>query len=219
MLRAGTSTFLSLVLFVQARSQDTTKFYQQDAKLFANYYEFIRSDSAQRSGTFKHKCVTDDGLVWYGEGGFREKRKKITLKYRVKPYGESIYTSTDSTTKQIRITWYDLWGNPFSSIYAYYIDTPGGATSILYESDDSCRCILVSKDEIHPQRLVIKTSSGGAVIHKLHSSTGEIRIHGNPDGVGEFHTSWEVLRKNKYGFKTIGQWTYGKKVQFGRIRG
>src|SRR5690348_544785 len=66
---------------VLSSAQDTTRYCQENAVLFSNCYEFVRTTKGLNYGTFTERTSTNDGQVFYGWGTFKETKSSIELTY------------------------------------------------------------------------------------------------------------------------------------------
>jgi len=196
-------------------SQDTSIYKQAKAAMFSNYYVFYKKDSSDNFGTFKQKCGTDDMGKFYGQGKFKENKRKIYLYFdtikKDQFYMESNYSSNHKDT--VYIYWSDVfWENKKSEFYIRYSDTTISLAK--FHSNKLNKCIKLSVNEIKDIRFSLYSSDNSKFWDfKLNDSLNEINIY-DTSFRGVFVKKKEVLKKNQKGFITIGLWTRNKKTQF-----
>lgn len=196
-------------------SQDTTIYSQANARLFSNYYTFIKKNKSDKSGTFTQYSGTDDLQYWYGEGVFIETKQKIYLTFDTANNRNRIETvSNTGHSDTLYINWFDWWGEQKEWFSIRFVDTIKNKKT--YTADFMTGYIKIPKTDLIDKKLSLVFRGGENTfdfitadnIDEINLFVNDIRI------MHTFDKSTVKLKKNRTGFTTTGMWTEEKPTQF-----
>ncbi len=197
-------------------AQDTSRYCQENAVLYSNCYDLVRSHPGAKTGTFTQRTATNDGQVFYGWGIFKEGKSSIELTFsKVNTYTKIITRNNKSFSDTLYIQWYSR----DNAQEFFKIEYQDSSIDKSYKSNWEHAMVKIPKDELKDTKLSLFQGNRKIMDFTIENTRADyIIIYAEDPRTKYLFKYQEKLMKTKNGFTTKGVYTKENTSNFNLVK-